>query len=359
MAPVYVLCILGESPTILSNLLWWLASQEGRPIAGIEVWATGRGARHVADLVTMGGWQRLQAITGRLPALTQDVEPACTYGFRLHVHHCDGRPLDDVRSAEEAGAVNARLHDRVRTLRRKLPDDIQLVGCLAGGRKTVSAALQTAFCLQARPADRLVHVVFDAGLEAALRRERRMGEYVFPEPEWEALSGVAPPDQIVVYDVPYPRVRYLVPRRLSDALETEKWSDVWPTLEANMGRDAQAVLTRRGERSWTFHIVETGSDTNLFDEKLGQRAGALLAAMAEAPDGATAVDLIGWLDDHDVGWRPKDDRGADPETRAGAIRSAANKLRQELQGIPVGLERFGPRSSGFTVHSIHVDHQWP
>lgn len=355
MESVYVLCVLGESPTVLSNLLWWLAAVEQRPVAGIEVWATGRGARKLHRLVAGEAWSALQRVTGPMPALHSDAEPSSGYGFRAHPHTLDGLTLDDVRSAEEAAAVSASLHDRVRSLRRELPPAIPLVGCLAGGRKTVSAALQTAFSMQARAADRLVHVVFDATVESALYAADRMPEYAFPDPRWEALSGVAPAEQIVVYDVPFPRLRYLVPRRLSDVLETKAWAEVWPLLEANMGRDARGELTRRGFQSWTYRIVDAGSAEVLFETKLGRRAGALLAAMAEAPDEATASDLVQWLDDHPVGWKPPTEAGADEQTRTAAIRSAGTALRKALQDVPVGLERFTPTASGLAMGPVTAD----
>ena len=81
-----------------------------------------------------------------------------------------------------------------------------------------------------------MHVVFDGRVEAALRGAGELGAYAVPEARWEALSGVAVEDQIVVYDVPFPRLRYLVPRRLSEVLETKPWAEVWPLLDANMGR---------------------------------------------------------------------------------------------------------------------------
>ncbi len=192
MASVYVMCVLGESPTVLSNLLWWLASVEQQPVAGIEVWATGRGIGHLQQLVATEDWSALQRLTGPLPALQAGVEPASSFGFRVHPHTLEEAVLDDVRSADEAAAVSACLHDRVRTLRQELPEGIQLLGCLAGGRKTVSAALQTAFCLQARAQDRLVHVVFDAGVEAALRAAGAMGEYVFPTRTGRSSRGWSP-----------------------------------------------------------------------------------------------------------------------------------------------------------------------
>ena len=359
MSGTYVLCILGESPSILSNLIWWLTVQEQHPIAGIEVWATGRGARRLADLTTLQGWERLQQAAGRLPQAAYGAAPACTFGFRVHRHRVDGAVIDDVRSAHEAAVVNATLHDRVRDLRQTLPEDIQLVGCLAGGRKTVSAALQTAFCLQARARDRLVHVVLDHAFEGRLRTDGRLAEFVFPEPMWEGYSGVAADEQIVVYDVPFPRLRYLVPRRLSAALGTKRWDEVWPILDANMGRSAAGVLVRHSEKSWTYEVRDEGSGEVLYAKPLTRRLGATMAALAAASPEATTSDLIAWLDTSNVHWAPPTawGSGADAsDLRTQSMRRAISDLRKALENdLPMGLEAFAPDLQRFAMGSVRVE----
>lgn len=360
MRSAYVLSTIGESPSILTELLWWLCCIERRSVAGIEVWATGRGSQRLRELVASDVWDALQGRAGPLPAL-QEVgsRPEASHGFRVHRFLHDGEVLDDVRTEGESASVSATLHDRVRQLRTELPERIPLLGCLAGGRKTVSAALQTAFCLQAGPADRLVHTVFDSALEGALRQRGRLHEFSFPDPAWEALTGVAVCNQVTVYDVPFPRLRFLVPRRLSEVLEKLPWNEVWPTLEANMGRHARGVLRRRGIQTWTYEVVDVASERVLYTTRLKRRAGALLAAMAHVGEDATAAEVTAWLDAHEVGWTPSRGRGADEHTRAGAVRSAATALRKQLEDIPVGLERLAPPPSGFSVPQVEARWAWP
>jgi len=359
MDTAYVLCVLGESPTVLTNLLWWLAALEKRPVAGIEVWATGSGIAHLRRLVATDEWAALQKVTGPQPQLQTDGDESSRYGFRAHPHTLDDTVLNDIRSAEEARSVNACLHDRVRQLREELPETTQLIGCLAGGRKTVSAALQTAFCLQARAQDRLVHVVFDARLEEALRAARTMGDYAFPDPDWETLAGVPPEEQIVVYDVPFPRLRYLVPRRLSEVLDAKRWAEVWPTLEANVGRDARGVLVRRGVQSWRYDVRDQASGEVLYTKRLKRRLGATMAALASAPPDATALDLVAWLDGHEVGWAPPAASQPDAsELRAGPMRSAVSTLRKALADLPMGLEAFAPGAKSLVVERVDVIDEW-
>jgi len=354
----YVLAVLGESPAVLSELLWWLCVREQRPVAGIEVWATGRGGERLRKLVDSPAWSELSAQTGPLPMLQPvDTPPQASHGFRVHPLLCGDRVLHDVRSQEESAAVAARLHDRVRSIRADLPDHIDLVASLAGGRKTVSAALQTALCLQAGPTDRLVHVLLHAELEAALRREGQLTSFCAPGPRWQALSHVPVDDQVLVYDVLFPRIRQLVPRRLAQALAELPWDKVWPVLDANTGRSAHARLVREARELWRFVIVDATTDRVLYDQQLRGRPGAMLAAMALAPSDSTAAGLAGWLDEHEaeVGWVPPTTTGNDDLTRQRAVRSAASTLRSLLADLPIGLEHLGPPAQGFSAPHVQVD----
>ncbi|MEZ4322844.1 MAG: CRISPR-associated ring nuclease [Myxococcota bacterium] len=351
----FVLAVLGDSPSVLSELLWWMAAVDRCPLAGIEVWTTRRGAARLRDLVASEGWSGLQRCTGPLPEPSFDADPSGRYGFRVHVFG-EHAALEDVRSERESAIVSATLHDRVRALRAELPAEIVLLGSLAGGRKTVSAALHTAFCLQGGPTDRLVHVLQDEGLERWLREQGRQREYAFPTDGWAAQSTIPTDQQVIVYDVPFPRLRLLVPRRLSDALERLSWTEVWPVLAANMGRHVRAVLRRVGDNRWRYEISDAQTGTLLFETGLGQRAGAVVAAMASVEPGASAADVAEWLDRARVGWTVPAGRGTDDELRAQAVRSAATAARRVLEpAIPIGLERFVPPLHTFVMAGIELD----
>lgn len=352
----YVVSVIGESPAVLSELLWWLCARERTSLAGIEVWATGRGAERLRAGVAGPAWEALQHLTGPLPMLLSDgTAPDASHGFRVHRFTCEGRVLDDVRTEQESAAVAATLHDRVRNLRTALGAHIDIVGSLAGGRKTVSASLQTAFCLQAGPTDRLVHVLLHAELEARLRAEGCMADFWAPEARWEALSGVPVQEQVQVYDVPFPRIRHLVPRRLGRALNELSWAQVWPVLDANMGLGAVARLERTARLRWAYRVLDPASGQVLYQTRLKARLGAMLAALASTPDDVSAGELVAWLDVNEVGWAPPSGRGHDDQTRERAVRSAVSSLREHLADLPIGLERFGPASTGFALGEGKVE----
>ena len=351
---VYVLATLGESPTVLTELLWWVLVEQRRTLAGLEVWATVQGRQLLADLVNGPLWTELQRQTGTLPTLLPfSMAPDATHGFRAHVFGGEANPLRDVRTEREATLVSGELHDRLRELRRTLPARTPILGSLAGGRKTVSAALQTAFSLQAGPSDRLVHVLQDERLEQALLEGGLRGRFAFPSERWVTETGIPLAEQVTVYDVAFPRLRCLVPRRLTTVLD-EPWTRVWPVLDANLDRAVHAHLRRTGIQSWSFSIVDANTGAILVKpKKLGTRNGAVFAAMAALHDeDPSAADLVRWLAENPVGWVAN---GRTARDREQAVRSAATSLRTALQDVPVGLERFLPAEQGFGLQGVTVD----
>jgi CRISPR-associated protein (TIGR02584 family) len=345
---LYVLAVLGESPAVLTELVWWLFTRERASIAGMEVWATGRGDRRLRQLAASETWARLESVVGRLPPLLPaGAAPSTDYGVRCHVLTREGLALDDVRTAADAGAVAAALHDRVRDVRHSLPQHIRLVGSLAGGRKTVSAALQTAFSLQARARDRLVHVLLDHELESWLRRSGRIEEYAFPETRWAAESGVPIDRQVDVYDVDFPALRGIVSHRLDLALDREPYEQVWPRLREALEGEPTATLTRDG-RGWTYQ-VRTCAGVVQYEKGLTRRCGSVLAAIANTTGDSCTDDILRWLRENDVGWRPATTRGADSTTMRGSVDRAMSHLRQALSDMPGWLDQFAPPPSGYRI----------
>lgn len=346
-ASVYVLAVLGETPAVVLELLWWLAVEERHHIAGIEVWTTAPSEAALRRLL-VDLWPQFERVTGPLPEVMPSGPPASCPGLRIHTFDDDnGVALTDVRTASESARVSAALHDRVRVLREELSERVTLVGSLAGGRKTASAALQTAFCLQARHADRLVHVLLHADLERWLREQRRMADFNFPSQEWAESSGVPLNEQVTVYDVAFPRLRYMVPRRLAAALDGLSWDAVWPVLEANIRHDPEATLCRVGDR-WTYTIVDA-SDNVLYAKGLTRRLGAVLAATVRVGGEPKAAELVAWLDARAFLWSPKPD---DDTFRPDAIRAAFRDLRAALGNLPMGLEPFGPPQTGYGIAGL-------
>jgi CRISPR-associated protein (TIGR02584 family) len=335
MHPIHVLATVGESPAVLTELLWWLCVHERRSLAGVEIWATGRGAERVLQLARSETWDALgRAIGPTLPAVRQPEapEPPCA-GVQLYTLARNGQPLDDVRTHAEANAVSAALHDRLRDLRQALPAHVPLVASLAGGRKTVSAALQTAFSMQSRRGDRLVHVVPHSAIEA------HFGAFAFPSATWAETTGVPIDEQIAVYDVAVPRLRLLATPSVEEALDLH-WDAVWSGLEANATRDVAATLEQTAA-SWRLTVRDAETSAILGVCAPSVREGAVLAALV-ALDAPTNAEILEWLDAHDAGWRPHmvpDTDGPANESGEQRLRRRTNVVSKAVQSLFQSLAR--------------------
>ncbi|MFT6820785.1 MAG: CRISPR-associated protein (TIGR02584 family) [Myxococcota bacterium] len=340
---VFVFAVSGESPAVVLELLWWLCVVERSHIAGIEIWTTAPAEAALRTLIREV-WNDFQQATFPLPALEAAGLPTAPGGFRIHVYKEGSLSLQDVRTRAEAARVNAVLHDRVRELRDELPPSIQLVGSLAGGRKVVSAAVQTAFCLQARRADRLVHVLLHADFEARLSANHQMHEYAYPTSAWADATGVPVGEQVIVYDVPFPRLRYMVPRRLVEALNGHSWDDVWPVLEQNTDCAPKATLGRCGDR-WVY-TIRNEDDVELYTTEMPLRPGSVLVAALSVDGPPTVANMLAWLDLKPALWSPT---GSEQRAREEQLRGAGRDLRVVLGDLPMGLECFCVPKSGYRI----------
>ncbi len=347
MQPVYVFATVGESPAVVTELLWWLGVHEKTPVFGIELWGTGRGAERLCEAAASPHWEALgEAIGPRLPGVRRpDRVEAPSAGVQLYTFGLEDRVLDDVRTREEANAVARALYDRLRDLRTLLPHHVRLVASLAGGRKTVSSALQTAFSMHARQGDRLVHVVPDARLEPHLR------EFWFPSEQWEQATGLPPERQISVHDIAVPRLRLLATPSVTDALRLD-WDAVWPDLDANARRQVVATLEQT-DTTWRLTVRDAESQAIIGTCTPSPREGAVMAALV-ALDSPNNLEILKWLDDEDAGWkppvRPKHPGRKDPKKRRENIVSkAVHSLKERLeQDIPPGISswRLADREAG-------------
>ncbi len=149
-----------------------------------------------------------------------------------HVHvlrAADGRPLDDIRSS----ADNAAVADQIMTFVRDQTTrpDVVVHGSIAGGRKTMSMLLGTAFMLFGRAQDRLSHVLVSPEFENS-----PAFFYPPPRPTRVRLANGRTADasraKVELAEVTFPRLRNLpTPSGLEG-----------PVRYADLVRAAQAAL---------------------------------------------------------------------------------------------------------------------
>lgn len=200
-----LLITAGETPQVVTETLWALAQPPAnwRPdriclattASGERLYREGRGGdRPVAPLLGPGG--RLEALCARLwPGQPlPDVH--------LLVAEADGRPLPDLRTAEEVERFAEMLLAEVAAVTMEPGSQLHL--SLAGGRKTMSFLAGQVMSLLGRAQDRLSHVLVEP---AALEREPGF---------WWPGDGSPGADRAIIrlHEVPFLRVRaWLDPER--------------------------------------------------------------------------------------------------------------------------------------------------
>ena len=199
----HLVIVMGASPAVLTETVWSLARQHHPPLhpAAIDVITTGVG-RAIVE-ARLFGLARRHPVEGTLPdaedrwgRFCETVLEGRRPPVRFHVPaRSDGTPLPDIRNAEDDARFAACCY---RVVAEAVAQDLPLVGSIAGGRKTMSAHLMSAFTTMARPMDRLVHVLVSP---PALERDP---SFFHPT---SARSGFVRLDRV---DLRFPRLRHLM-----------------------------------------------------------------------------------------------------------------------------------------------------
>jgi CRISPR-associated protein (TIGR02584 family) len=206
----HLVIVVGASPAVLTETVWSLARQHDPPWrpAAVDVITTGVG-RAVAE-ARLFGKKRNHPVEGApLPAVNrwrrfcETVLEGRRPPVRFHVPaRSDGAPLPDIRHAEDDARFAACCY---RVVAERVAQDLPVVGSIAGGRKTMSAHLTSAFTTMARPMDRLVHVLVTP---PELERDPA---FFYPSP---ARPGFVRLDRV---DLRFPRLRDHLKQPLSPA----------------------------------------------------------------------------------------------------------------------------------------------
>jgi CRISPR-associated protein (TIGR02584 family) len=207
--PYVLVAAIGLSPAVLTETAFALHDQDGRQPREVHVVTTGTGAAYVrARLLGEAGHRDIRAqpfedAEDRWGAFCRDVlGRAAAVPLHLHVPEVGARPIGDVRHRGDDTRFANLCYGLVEELTRD-PDALDLVGSIAGGRKTMSAHLMAAFCAYARPTDRLTHVlVADPDLE-----NPRNGFY-YPVPG--SADYLRHQQALDLVDIPFPPVRAIL-----------------------------------------------------------------------------------------------------------------------------------------------------
>lgn len=153
--------VLGTTPQVLTEALYAL-HKSGKEVDAIEVITTQMGCDYIHSLLLAGG-------KGEYYRYLKD------YGIPEDRIHFDannitiltkntGKPLDDITSLEDNRILILTILKKAKELTAS--SDTAVYFLIAGGRKTMSAALSLAAQLYGRPQDRIYHVLVSPAFES-------------------------------------------------------------------------------------------------------------------------------------------------------------------------------------------------
>jgi CRISPR-associated protein (TIGR02584 family) len=226
---IVLLAVTGMSPSVLTETVWALAhpipGDDSKPIIPnrVVVLTTSRGRDEIIRLLfspnpILGGknaWESLRESLGKEGFPVKDKLRFGKTGDDIRVFTKPNSEtnetfeLDDIRTPEDnEAAANFILEN----LRGFVDDpEKQVIGSIAGGRKTMSALLYACFSLVGRDIDKLTHVLVNEPYD-------QLKDFFFPAQPTGSIShrdgGKFNPAEanIQLADIPFPNLRYLFSR---------------------------------------------------------------------------------------------------------------------------------------------------
>ncbi len=339
MTAYTLLAVTGLSPQVVTETVYALAQEPGRPLPErVTLITTGTGT-HFAEATLFAqertyhgrpitprrnGWRDLGEALGS-PLPTPEIVAPIRPGERA--------PLSDLLTSPDAALVADAIYQCVHDLSR--PGCPPLVASIAGGRKTMSADLQAAFSVYARPEDRLVHVLVEPPTY-----ER--SDFLFP-------TADTPDARLTLVEVQVPRLRRVLGGPLLDRLPADRrglgalLDALAPVNYAERPARAEVALGTGLRGACTLTLL--GNDGALGKLALPAAEAATLLALAEAlavrpKRKATADDL---LSAHVQRTRSTvmqlatfDD--ATPWADRRAVSTAINRLNKALAALPMAAD---------------------
>lgn len=243
---INILALVGFSPAVVTETLYVLL-REGARVKTVHLVATSAAEAAVACLTAPGVGQiaALWATHGRGQPLPE---------IRMHTIAAADGPIADIRSARDHDVMA----DSISRLVAALTDEAEppLHASIAGGRKTMGAALMIAMCLHGRSQDAVSHCLVSVELEA----DR---EFYFP-----ASGDLWAEAHVSLVNLSFPRLRHL----LRPEVRTLPMSRLVASLTSRLGHaDGMRLVLADG---W---LHTPGGSV-----RLGPRHCAVLAVLAEA-----------------------------------------------------------------------------
>jgi CRISPR-associated protein (TIGR02584 family) len=285
--PYTLLIALGFSPAVLTETVFAIFEQDrigpSRVPSSVHVITTGKAEPFVRALL-------LGDTNARKPKTLKPFEnaadrwtPFCTevlglpkpIDLHIHVPTVGDNPLEDVLDRGDDTRFANLCYERVRSLTED--DALPLVGSIAGGRKTMSAHLMTAFCMYGRPEDTLTHIlVSDETLE-----ESR--DFFYPVPGTPEYGRQTMALHLV--RIPFPTLRSVLEDDVLSAIDAtdehfEALRDVLQPQTVSR-REVKSVRLEVREREKPTLVFRDAADQTQATCTLTPKHAATLVAFAE------------------------------------------------------------------------------
>ena len=220
MPEIHILSLVGLAPAVASETYWALLRQ-GNKVSGITLVTTRRGAAKIQ--------QHLLGPLGALARVTQALTPGFSPPqIELKILCNAGDTIDDIADEDNHLATLVDISGLVRRLTKLRAPSLH--ASMAGGRKTMAAALAQAMSLHARPEDRLSHV-----LVASHYSDDPLFLYPISFKDVEAVNLI---------DVPFVRLRTLLP----DSMLDRPIAELISTAQARVDAATPGVLNLTDQR---------------------------------------------------------------------------------------------------------------
>lgn len=229
--------VSGMSPQVLTETLYALAVQRTPPFLPTEIHllSTSSGARH-ARLSLLDGDAHFHRLCDDY-ALDAGVFGAA--GIHA-LAGLDGRPLDDIRSAEDNEAAADFITGFIRDQTARADAAVHV--SMAGGRKTMGYYAGYALSLYGRDQDRLSHVLVSEGFEGHR-------DFFYPTPSSTAIYREGKPAldaseaRVELAEIPFVRLRDELPEDMlaSSALYGGRHGFRQAIANANQARQPQVM----------------------------------------------------------------------------------------------------------------------
>lgn len=383
--PYNLVIATGQSPQVITETVFELYTPQERQPAAVHVLTT-RVGRAYGRAQLLGEPQAdpargtpIEGVEARWPQFCEEIlgrsgsdgEPPVELTF--HVPEAGTEPLNDIHRRGDDTRFANLCYEMVEQLTRD--DQLPLIGSIAGGRKTMSAHLMTAFSVYARPDDRLTHVLLtDPSLE-------QDPSFFYPEPGSPRYSRL-----LNLVDVRFPRLGPLLEQDLIDGLPDDR-RDLEVILDALDPHVAGArpvrevaLRLRDGGATLRFNGADAPIDTCLLSPK--QAATLLVFAERQAARGESVPSTALTYEDDGalvaeqrraVQFLCSQDEELDPWSTTGRVSKDISKLNKRLRDVPVaerlmrieGLSR-SPRRYDWpgeipplTVETRYPGEAWP